>query len=305
MWGWNKYVPVAERRAEAKLKMEKLRKKGKNIEPIEIAGRIIAKQFWGKRWCEHVETFSDYSNRLPRGRTYARNGSVCHLGIKEGCVEAMVNGSSLYHVKVEISTLKKNKWTAIKDTCSGKVGSLLELLKGNLSNHVMEVVADHEEGLFPNEEEIKFSCDCPDWADMCKHVAAVLYGIGHRLDERPDLLFQLRGVDPSELLATKLTTTTTETDDLMSDEGLADIFNIDLDDAPEEPNTKQEKSPTDPKAITGTQLKSIRKEMNLSAAKFANLLGVTSASIYRWEKITGALNLHTRSMDAIDKLLQK
>ena len=144
MWGWRKYVPVATRLAKAKVKINKLRKKGKNIAPIEIQGRTIAKKFWGKQWCEYLETFSDLSNRLPRGRTYVRNGSICHLGIKKGCVEAFVSGSSLYKVKVEISTLRKNKWKAIKEMCHGQIGSLLEILKGKLSDHVMQVVADHK-----------------------------------------------------------------------------------------------------------------------------------------------------------------
>ena len=312
MWRRRKYVPVATRLAKAKHKIDQLRKKGEVIEPIEIQGRTISKKFWGKQWCEHLETFSDFSNRLPRGRTYVRNRSVCHLGIKKGCVEALVSGSRLYSVKVKISTLGESKWKAIKDKCSGQIGSLLELLKGKLSDHVMEVVADHKEGLFPNEGEIHFSCDCPDWADMCKHVAAVFYGIGSRLDEQPDLLFLLRGVDAGELITTKLMTTSVETDDLLGDEGLSDIFDIDLDDTAEQQPPKQNKKKTpkikcsiDPTTITGRQLQKIRIGMKLTVGEFAETLEITPASVYRWEKKRGTLNLHARSANAITILLEK
>ena len=325
MWRWKKYVPVAARHAKAKRKMDQLKKKGEIIEPIEIQGRTISKKFWGKKWCEHLETFSDFSNRLPRGRTYVRNGSVCHLEIKEGCIKAMVSGSSLYNVKVKISTLGKSKWKTIKDKCSGQIGSLLELLKGKLSDHVMKVVADHKEGLFPNEGEIHFSCDCPDWADMCKHVAAVFYGIGSRLDEQPNLLFLLRGVDADELITTKLMTTMVKTDDLLGDEKLSDIFDIDLDNTAEQqpPKQKKKKKQTRSEAktikkktpkikhsinlttITGKQLQKIRIRMKLTVGEFAETLAITPASVYRWEKKRGALNLYARSTHAIAILLEK
>ncbi len=91
---WKPYIPVAQRRAKARREMNKLRKKGKDIQPIEIEGRTIARSFWGKRWCEHLELFSGYSNRLPRGRTYVRDGSVCHLAIRTGRIDAIVTGST-------------------------------------------------------------------------------------------------------------------------------------------------------------------------------------------------------------------
>ena len=199
--GWAPYVPVAERRRKAMKKMDALRKKGVDIQPVTISGRKIASSFWGEGWCDHLESFSDFENRLPRGRTYVRNGSVCHLGVAKGEIEAKVSGSELYTVKVSIKTLPGKKWTAIKGRCSGQIGSLLELLQGKLSDHVMEVVTDRKEGLFPLPGEMSFHCSCPDSARMCKHVAAVLYGIGARLDTKPELLFTLRGVDHEELIA--------------------------------------------------------------------------------------------------------
>ena len=196
------YVPVAERRRRAMKKMEALRKKGVDVQPVTIDGRQIAKSFWGAAWCEHLESFSDFENRLPRGRTYVRNGSVCHLAIAKGEIKAKVSGSEIYDVQVAIKTLPGKKWTALKGRSSGQIGSLLELLEGRLSDHVMEVVTDRKQGLFPLPGEMSFRCSCPDWASMCKHVAAVLYGVGARLDTRPELLFTLRGVNHEELIET-------------------------------------------------------------------------------------------------------
>jgi uncharacterized Zn finger protein len=198
--GWRPYVSVAERRAQALREMNKLRKKGEDIQPVEIEGRTIARSFWGKGWCTHLESFGDYSNRLPRGRTYVRNGSVCHLGIRKGTVEAIVSGSELYRVTVDVTALKTKKWNALKRRCTGKIGSLIELLQGNLSDEIMGIVVDREDGLFPLPGEITYECDCPDWAGMCKHIAAIMYGIGARLDTQPELLFTLRGVDHQELI---------------------------------------------------------------------------------------------------------
>ena len=232
--GWAPYVPVAERRRRAMKKMDALRKKGVDIQPVEIDGRKIAKSFWGEAWCEHLESFSDFENRLPRGRTYVRNGSVCHLAIAKGEIEAKVSGSELYNVKVSIKTLPGKKWKAIKGRCSGQIGSLLELLQGRLSDHVMEVVTDRKEGLFPLPGEMSFQCSCPDWAVMCKHVAAVLYGVGARLDAKPELLFLLRGVNHEELIeadaekAVAAATSRGKSKRLAADE-IGEVFGIEID----------------------------------------------------------------------------
>jgi len=200
-YSWRPYVPVAVRQARAWSKMEKLRKKGMCIQPVKIEGRQIAHSFWGQAWCDHLEKFSDYENRLPRGRAYIRNGSVCHLEIAEGAISAMVSGSELYNVNIEVKRLAQKKWKGLKKRCAGQIGSLLELLQGRLSKSVMTVVTDRDNGLFPHPREISLHCSCPDWAVMCKHVAAVLYGVGARLDHSPELLFLLRGVDHEELIS--------------------------------------------------------------------------------------------------------
>jgi uncharacterized Zn finger protein len=198
---WPAYVPVAEKRRQAERKLAKLRKQGQSVAPVTIEGRTIAKTFWGKSWCTNLERYSDYATRLPRGRSYVRNGSVLDLQISKGKVAAMVAGSSLYKIKISIAPVTPARWKAICRDCAGAVDSLVELLQGRLAKGVMDRVCREGDGLFPQPGEIKLSCSCPDWADMCKHVAAALYGVGARLDEKPQLLFVLRGVDESELLA--------------------------------------------------------------------------------------------------------
>jgi uncharacterized Zn finger protein len=213
--------------------MERLKRKGMDIQPVQIEGRQIARTFWGEAWCEHLEGFSDYENRLPRGRTYVRNGSVCHLDIQKGRVEAKVSGSELYDVTIAIQTLPSTRWRRLMSLCTGQVGSALELLQGRLSDRVMTIVTDRGKGLFPGPREIDMDCSCPDWADMCKHVAAVLYGVGSRLDERPDLLFLLRGVDYRDLLSeasvkSVVAKAPTKASHVLEEKRLGEVFGIDL-----------------------------------------------------------------------------
>ena len=188
-YGFRPYVSVAERRRKAAKEMAKLAKKGKTIRPVQIEGRTIARTFWGKAWCDNLESYMDYANPLPRGRTYGRNGSVVHLDIRPGEIEATVSGSELYQVRIGITPAAKAKWKSLCHDCSGAIGSLVELLRGRFSDHVMGTITRKETGLFPAPAEITLKCSCPDWATMCKHVAAVLYGVGARLDQNPELLF--------------------------------------------------------------------------------------------------------------------
>lgn len=233
-YGWAPYVPVAERRAKAGKQLEKMKKKGLDVQPVELSGRKIAASFWGRGWCDHMESFSDYANRLPRGRSYVRNGSVCHLEIAPGRIKALVSGTTLYNVVITIDPLNANRWEEVKRACSGKIASLIDLLRGKLDDSVMEVVTDRKKGLFPLPGEMKFECDCPDWAGMCKHVAAVLYGVGARLDQSPEMLFVLRGVNHQELIdvsaAVADATKTGGSRRRIATTGLADVFGIELDD---------------------------------------------------------------------------
>jgi uncharacterized Zn finger protein len=198
---WAPYVPIAARRKKAVGAIKKLRKKGRSVEPVVIEGRRIATTFWGKAWCDNLESYHDFENRLPRGRTYVRNGSVIDLKISPLKVRAMVSGSSIYKVSVGIAAVPKARWRAVCRDCAGGIDTLVELLQGRFSKAVMERLCRQDKGLFPRPSEIDFSCSCPDYASMCKHVAAVLYGIGSRLDQKPELLFHLRAVDENDLVA--------------------------------------------------------------------------------------------------------
>ncbi len=198
---WRPYVSVAERRRQAAKEMQKLSKKGYCVSPVVLTGKTIANTFWGKSWCTNLEEYCDYENRLPRGRTYVRNGSVVDLQIAPGHVTAIVSGSSLYKVKVSVSPIPKPHWETLCRDCAGGIDSLVELLQGRFSQGVMERICQQKTGLFPSLKDISLSCSCPDWASMCKHVAAVLYGIGTRLDEQPELLFKLRMVNEQDLIA--------------------------------------------------------------------------------------------------------
>ena len=198
---WKPYVSVAARRKKAERETAKLQKKGRAIVPVVIEGRKITRTFWGTAWCKNLESYSDYENRLPRGRAYVRNGSVVHLEIAAGSVKALVSGSSLYDVAIGISPVPKTRWSSICRDSAGAIDSLVELLQGRFSTGVMERLCRQHSGLFPAPNEITLACSCPDWASMCKHVAAVLYGVGARLDEQPELLFRLRKVDEKDLIA--------------------------------------------------------------------------------------------------------
>jgi uncharacterized Zn finger protein len=201
-YGFRPYVSVAARRAQAARELAKLRKNGRAMSPVAIEGRKIARTFWGEAWCDNLERYSDYANRLPRGRTYLRNGSVVDLQVGPGRVTALVSGSAMYNVQVTVGPVPRACWSAICKDCSGAIDSLVELLQGRLSKGVMTRLCEEKTGLFPSPKDIFFTCSCPDWASMCKHVAAVLYGIGARLDCQPELLFTLRKVDQQGLIAT-------------------------------------------------------------------------------------------------------
>ena len=232
-YGWRPYVSVATRRRRAAQTVAKLQRSGRVISPVAIEGHKIARTFWGESWCRNLEAYSDYANRLPRGRTYVRNGSVIDLQIAPGSVRALVNGSRLYDVEIEITRLARKRWKTIKSRCAGKIDSMVELLQGSISRGVMEIVTRKGEGLFPAPRNISLSCSCPDWATMCKHVAAVLYGVGTRLDHEPEMLFTLRGVEPAELIAAAVTDLPTTKKSgrrrLLKTDDMSIVFGIDLD----------------------------------------------------------------------------
>lgn len=243
------YVPVGQKRANASRFADKLAKKQNRVrQPVEIQGRKIARSFWGKAWCNHLESLSDYANRLPRGATYVRNGSVVDLVIQPGKIDAVVAGSEPYQITISIDKLKKKTWDNIKKDCSSAIDSLIDLLGGRLSDGVMQRLTDKKSGCFPSARQIEMDCSCPDWSICCKHIAAVMYSIGSRLDSEPELLFLLRGVNQAELISqaiskenldSELTAGSSEIDN----EDLGSIFGIEMDSLPSvETSTKPSKS---------------------------------------------------------------
>ncbi|MFN8657759.1 MAG: helix-turn-helix domain-containing protein [Candidatus Obscuribacterales bacterium] len=330
-WGWKfaPYVTIEERRAIADDIVRRRRVAGHDVQPVEIErGRKIARTFWGAAWCEHLESFSDFASRLPRGRSYVRNGAVCHLEISKGKVKALVSGSELYEVKVQIQKLPDSKWQAVKKQCAGEIGSLLELLQGKFSERVMSTVTDRRQGLFPLPTEIRMDCNCPDIATMCKHIAAVLYGVGARLDTAPELLFLMRDLDHEELIEADATTIIGaghgDASRRIAESELADIFGIDVIEAgsvgegvvpkltaPPKPSTKQSSAKkaaatkkgtatkqSEHEWIAGASIREKRRSFGMTESEFAQLVGVTPATIKKWEARRGRLKLTPRSYAA-------
>ena len=247
-YDWRPYVSVAQRRKTAERERARLGKKGRALSPIVIEGRAIARTFWGRAWCENLERYSDYANRLPRGRTYVRNGSVLDLQIAPGQVTALVSGSALYTVGVKVAAVPKARWASISRDCAGAIDSLIELLQGRFSQAVMERICQQKTGLFPAPAEIELSCSCPDWASMCKHVASVLYGVGARLDAQPELLFRLRAVDEKDLIARAgkglpLSPRGPAAERVLAGDGLSELFGLEMASAAEAPVPEPRRAP--------------------------------------------------------------
>ena len=246
---WKPYVSVAQRQAKAEKAIAKAQKTGARLSPVAAFRGAIAKTFWGKAWCDNLENYSDYANRLPRGSSYVRHGAVIDLQITPGQVHAQVMGSSLYTLSANINPLADKSWKSVCTDCSASIDSLVELLQGKLSSAVMERICTPGSGLFPTPSEISFRCSCPDWASMCKHVAAVLYGIGARLDQQPELLFSLRGVNAKDLIkhagaglpqSPKRPVSSKVLDPAL----LADVFGLEMANVPvQEPQPRRDRAP--------------------------------------------------------------
>jgi uncharacterized Zn finger protein len=246
-WGddFRPYMRVADKLSNGKRELDaKLKKLGRAAQPVALTGRAITTTFWGKAWCDNLERYSDYESRLPKGRTYVKNGSVLDLCISAGKIEAFVAGSELYRVQIDIEGLLDDRWAAVKKAVSGRIASLVSLLAGELGPDVLSVLTRPREGLFPEPNQIRLKCSCPDHAELCKHVAAVLYGVGARLDLAPELFFTLRQVDKDELLAAAssadLTAGTrgTSTGKKIARSALSDLFAIELAPPPRSPKKR-------------------------------------------------------------------
>lgn len=261
------YVPVAEKKARAARKLAQLQKKNPDIQPVLIEGRAITTTWWGRAWNQNLERYADYSNRIGRGRSYVRHGMVLDLKIQPGCVGALVQGtrSKPYKITIMINPLNQSTWKRIIRECEGKFDSLPRLLEGKFPKELGQIFTAHGKGLFPTPKEINFSCSCPDWAYMCKHVAAALYGIGARLDQDPLLFFKLRKVDVNELIGKTVTQKTRsllkkakkKSGRVMEGADLGNLFGIDLEEDMAY-GTSEKKPPK--KAVTGKKPKQPRQK---------------------------------------------
>jgi uncharacterized Zn finger protein len=201
--GYHEYTSVAEKKVKAQKIVERLRKKNPDISPVIITGRKLTTTWWGKSWNDNLESYSDYAYRIDRGRSYVRHGAVLDLKLTQGRISSLVQGSTRkpYQVNISIQPLSKNNWEAITCECAGKIESLQELIAGKFPKALSELFTAKGKGLFPTPKEMVIECSCPDWANMCKHVAATLYGVGARLDDDPSLFFLLRNVNIEDLLS--------------------------------------------------------------------------------------------------------
>jgi uncharacterized Zn finger protein len=265
--GWDPYVPVAERKRLAERKAKRRLKKGQSLAPIRITARKIATTFWGIAWCDNLEHYSDFANRLPRGRTYARNGSIVDLQIKSGKITALVAGSSPYDVCISIKKLNAKHWNQLRRDCAESIHSLIDLMRGKLPDEALHRLTDPKKGMFPTPREISLSCNCPDGAGLCKHLAAVLYGVGHRLDSEPELFFRLRGVNQQDLISDALSDQSVDTA-LGLDQGsvidsgeLESIFGIDLTVSEVAPKAKAKKRKAKKKRTVKSTKRTAKKEV--------------------------------------------
>ena len=272
-WGYHPpYVSVAEKKAKAARKLVQLKKKKPDIKPIFIEGRTITRTWWGKSWNLNLERYADYSNRIGRGRSYVRHGAVLDLQIYSGKVEALVQGtrSKPYSVVIKIKAVNKKIWQEIIAACEGKLDSLKELLAGKFPKTLGEIFTAQGKGLFPLPREIEFSCSCPDWAYMCKHVAATLYAVGARLDEDPGLFFKLRRAKMSDLITQAvedksrklLKKAEKKSGRVIAESDIADVFGIDME-GPVVSKRKKVKSPSK----TSGRKKSLRPAHKKAKAK--------------------------------------
>ena len=333
MHWYPRYVPVDAQRARTVTEIHDLRARGVNVQPIELRGRAIARGFWARHWCAHLESCADYESRLPRGRPYVRSGAVCHLEVEAGRVEAMVVGSALQQVVVRVEALDEPIWKAIRLACARRIGSLDELLAGRLPDDVANVLTRRKGSLLPMPPEIDVACDCPHLTTMCAHAAAVLYGIGSRLDNSPELLFRLRGVDAAELLgADRLRSRPLPRTDAVADReprkisGLHVRAGASTADEPPPPAGAGHRHGTPRRGPTAATIVSasaasegagaaatgfrfsgelvgrLRERTGFSVVDFATLLQVSAATVQRWESTPGPLTLRASTQEGLTAL---
>ena len=231
---YSNYKPGKPKDPAAQL--AKLRKKNPDIQPVILEGKNLAKSWWAKAWNKNLESYADYYSRIGRGRSYVRAGAVLDLLISPGLVTAIIQGSRTkpYDVSINIDPLSPLQWKAITEKCNRKFANIEELATGKFPTELEDLFTDLNSGLFPTPQDIHFYCTCPDWAYMCKHIAATLYGIGARFDQDPLLFFLLRDIDFSELIkktvddkmAGLLKNADKKSERVIEDRDIAELFDV-------------------------------------------------------------------------------
>lgn len=178
--------------------------------PIEVDGIKAKSQhgkfvqsWWADQWINALTRLMD-SARLTRGRSYARRGQVLGIDIKAGKVAARVQGSrpSPYKVNIELKPLSDDQWAKVLDALAEQAIFAAQLLNEEMPNDIEHVFDKAKVPLFPKSSgDLVTNCSCPDWANPCKHVAAVYYLLGERFDADPFLLFELRGRSKAAIIA--------------------------------------------------------------------------------------------------------
>lgn len=178
--------------------------------PIEADGIKAKSQrgkfvtsWWADKWINALKRLMD-SGRLGRGRSYARKGQVLEIDIKAGKVAARVQGSrpSPYKVSIELKPLSDKQWANVLDALAEQAIFAAQLLNEEMPNDIEQVFDQAKVSLFPQSKgDLNTKCSCPDWANPCKHVAAVYYLLGERFDADPFLLFELRGRSKAAIIA--------------------------------------------------------------------------------------------------------
>nr|WP_321400562.1 SWIM zinc finger family protein [uncultured Desulfobacter sp.] len=324
-YGYPKYVTVGEKRAKAEKKLKALKKKNPDIQPVVLEGQALAKTWWGKAWNQNLERYADYANRIGRGRSYVRHGAVLDLKIQPGKVTGLVMGSAStpYQVTITIKPIPPKQWQEIKNQCRGKMDSIKQLMAGKFPKALEELFTQKGKGLFPSPKEIELDCSCPDWAVMCKHVAAVLYGIGARLDQDPGLFFILRKAKINDLVAETVQESKKELLDRSGkkssriidekDQNLSDMFGIDLgvDDLPALPpqNNPAGKTPAKPGKSTVEKVKPDRAKAVKGKLKSYDLAGnaknTDSAKIKNTAGIETLFKRRTQRHTTVTEVIEK
>ena len=236
--GFYSQPTTSELKQKSEASRKSAEKKGKVLEPVVIRGRSIANSWWGQAWCANLERYADFESRLGRGKRYVKTGAVIDMKIGKGKIQAKVQGTrkTPYKVDIRISPLSEERCQEILGKCGQRVETLEKLLAGDFPVELQELFTERN-GLFPSPREISFSCSCPDWALMCKHVAAVLYGIGARLDENPSLFFELRGIEVGRFIDVAIANRVElmlknvgrQSTRIISDKAIRELFGVGLD----------------------------------------------------------------------------